>query len=319
MRTATLCLIALAFGCAPHVGWAQTSANNQRLKQALKRFPDADANKDGVLTLDEAKAYRNKRKGGQKKAKRTDVASTNPEFAERKTEGPGYNCLFMGHSFFIPVARTFEAFPAQYGVPNHQQKMIMHGGGNGAPGKLWMQRRQEAESILKTGQVDVLGMTYYPTNSEFEDYKNWVDLARKYNPKTKFFVGLPWMTNGGQISIDEYAKRSDASDAKLRAIVARLRKAYPDNEFLYAEYGHASTILKRKVEAGEIPEITKLLGRGTEFLYRDPVGHANPAVWHFAALVWTRTLYNVDLQKTRIDSPITMDLRKYATDIAARE
>ncbi len=36
----------------------QTSANNERLKSALERYPKADANKDGVLTLDEAKAFK---------------------------------------------------------------------------------------------------------------------------------------------------------------------------------------------------------------------------------------------------------------------
>jgi acetyl esterase/lipase len=34
-----------------------SSANNDRLREALKRYPDSDANKDGVLTLDEARAY----------------------------------------------------------------------------------------------------------------------------------------------------------------------------------------------------------------------------------------------------------------------
>ncbi len=37
---------------------AQTSNDNAKLKEALKKFPDSDANKDGVLTLEEAKAYK---------------------------------------------------------------------------------------------------------------------------------------------------------------------------------------------------------------------------------------------------------------------
>ena len=45
------------------VGWmaqAQTSENNARLKAALKRYPAADANKDGVLTMAEARAYKSR-------------------------------------------------------------------------------------------------------------------------------------------------------------------------------------------------------------------------------------------------------------------
>jgi acetyl esterase/lipase len=43
---------------------AQTSEDNPRLQKALERFPAADADKDGILTLAEAKAFRDKR-GGQ--------------------------------------------------------------------------------------------------------------------------------------------------------------------------------------------------------------------------------------------------------------
>ncbi len=42
---------------------AQTSENNPRLKAALKIYPAADADKDGVLTLAEAMAYKVKRTG----------------------------------------------------------------------------------------------------------------------------------------------------------------------------------------------------------------------------------------------------------------
>ena len=56
---------ALAIGLAlcPPRGWAQerTSQNDDRLGQWLKRFPQADANQDGILTAPEADAYRRKR------------------------------------------------------------------------------------------------------------------------------------------------------------------------------------------------------------------------------------------------------------------
>ena len=40
---------------------AQTSTDNPRLKKALERFPEADSNKDGVLTMEEANAFKTKR------------------------------------------------------------------------------------------------------------------------------------------------------------------------------------------------------------------------------------------------------------------
>ena len=61
--TALLC--ALAF--MPVVLPAEdiTSENNPRLKKALKEYPDADTNNDGVLTVTEARAYEAKIKNGE--------------------------------------------------------------------------------------------------------------------------------------------------------------------------------------------------------------------------------------------------------------
>lgn len=45
-------IISLGFALCAH---AQTSKDNPKLQDALERFPQADANGDGVLTLEEAK------------------------------------------------------------------------------------------------------------------------------------------------------------------------------------------------------------------------------------------------------------------------
>lgn len=51
-----LCLLLLA--CFSTFGYAQvTSENNDRLRDGLKKYPQADANKDGILTMAEARAY----------------------------------------------------------------------------------------------------------------------------------------------------------------------------------------------------------------------------------------------------------------------
>lgn len=59
--------------------YAQTSNDNPRLKNALERYPEADADCDGVLTMDEAKAFRakadkppGKKKGGKKNGSEAD-------------------------------------------------------------------------------------------------------------------------------------------------------------------------------------------------------------------------------------------------------
>ncbi|QTN33863.1 alpha/beta hydrolase [Akkermansiaceae bacterium] len=57
MKKAFLPVVLLA-GLCVSLGAQQTSENNARLQQALVKFPDADANKDGVLTLEEAKTFK---------------------------------------------------------------------------------------------------------------------------------------------------------------------------------------------------------------------------------------------------------------------
>ncbi|MBT3200632.1 MAG: hypothetical protein HN350_12035 [Phycisphaerales bacterium] len=315
-----LFMFVLVTGCIADAAWAEpTSENNERLKRGLKKYPDADANKDGVLTLTEARAFLKKNRASAPKKPQTPKGATETPPAGQTTEGPGYNCLFIGHSFFIPVARTFAPIPAKYGFTNHRQQLVMAGGPNGSVGRLWQARRADVENVLKTGKVDLLGMTYHQEdNSSYEQYKRFVDLALKYNPKTKFFIGLPWSSQPASRSLEDYTKSNHAGDKLLRARVSRLQKAYPQNQFIYANYGKASVTLKSLVETNKLPGVTKLKGRTKECLYRDELGHANPPLLHLAALVWVRTLYEADLNKTRIDSPVELDLRSHAMEIADR-
>jgi hypothetical protein len=55
MKSRFYCLLLSGF-CT--LGYAQvTSENNDRLRQGLKQYPQADANKDGILTMEEARAF----------------------------------------------------------------------------------------------------------------------------------------------------------------------------------------------------------------------------------------------------------------------
>jgi hypothetical protein len=65
-------------------GQEQTSENNDRLRQGLKQFPEADTNKDGILTLEEGRAFLAKaRKGKSGSApSAADLAKNPPTFAD---------------------------------------------------------------------------------------------------------------------------------------------------------------------------------------------------------------------------------------------
>ena len=63
-----------------------TSKNNEQLRKALQQYPDADANRDGVLTESEARAYEKKirerqKDGGQPRGDSAKQAAVAPDFA----------------------------------------------------------------------------------------------------------------------------------------------------------------------------------------------------------------------------------------------
>jgi hypothetical protein len=60
---------------------AQTSEDSLRLEEGVKRFPEADANKDGVLTAAEARAFMRKKRGQNTRPEVT--AAQAPEGGER--------------------------------------------------------------------------------------------------------------------------------------------------------------------------------------------------------------------------------------------
>jgi hypothetical protein len=66
-----------------------SSKNNPRLKAALKKYPDADTNKDGVLTASEARAYLDRMSG---RGKTDDKGSKNIKTV-RKTDSDGLTTI----------------------------------------------------------------------------------------------------------------------------------------------------------------------------------------------------------------------------------
>ena len=81
---------------------------------------------------------------------------------------PGFNSLFIGHSFFRPFADGMPNYVAAAGIAGHTQSVVFNGGANGAPQALWEHATKgpEIRAILDGGDVELFGMTYhgdYPT------------------------------------------------------------------------------------------------------------------------------------------------------------
>ncbi|MCH2181766.1 MAG: hypothetical protein MK108_07160 [Mariniblastus sp.] len=221
-------------------------------------------------------------------------AKSSTRSAARETTGK--QCLFIGHSFFIPVARMLPKQATESGVQGHAQQLVFAGGANGSPGKLWQNeaKRSAIQKTLDAGDVELLGMTYFsPANSSLKDYRKWIDYALEKNPETDFFIGMPWGLNGPSRSVEAYASQNTrAQKLVYDGIVKELRELYPNSRFYWINYGRVAVDLKRAFADKSLPMVEKLVARqDADAIFRDKMGHAAPLTLEMASLVWLSVLY----------------------------
>jgi hypothetical protein len=218
----------------------------------------------------------------------------------------GANCLFIGHSFFIPVAKAFDKVAGQNGFTAHKAKFVFAGGPKGAPAALWNSptHKKQIEDALATGKIDLLGMTAFAElGSSLDDYKRWIDLALKHNPNTRFFIGIPWVPGGTKLETDLYNKAIEGVGDTLFKTATELRKAYPKNHIFFINYGKVVSDLKGRYDADKLPDVTKLFGKGEAALFSDDtLGHGGPMILDVSAIVWLNTLYGADVGKLKFSA-----------------
>jgi len=214
----------------------------------------------------------------------------------------GANCLFIGHSFFVPISEDFDQLAQANGFPNHGYRQVFAGGEYGSPLALWNDKvkREEAAGILATGRVDLLGMTARnETDSDVAAYRNWIDLAREYNKETAFFIGLPWVNNPEAWEAAAYDAQLEAAyDDQVEertAVVVELRRLYPENQVFVVAYRKVVSVMKERFEAGTLPDIAALVGKKSKSLFKDKFGHVGLMAQELSALTWMHTLYGADV------------------------
>lgn len=229
-------------------------------------------------------------------------------------EARGKNCLFIGHSFFVPVAQRFDQIAKQAGISGHSQRTVYSRGGSGSPGNLWNGARGNSiRRILASGQIELMGMTYYsPSNSSFEDYSRWIEFALDHNPSTSFFIGLPWERAAGKKSASQVAAANAQISGALANTVSRLRTRFPGTKITYLNYGKSASELNRLFHAGQLPGMKKLSGPGGETVYADATGHGSNLLKDLCALLWLKSLYGVNPGSSRLRFPYSTDIKKIA-------
>ena len=230
-------------------------------------------------------------------------------------EAAGKNCLFIGHSFFTPVALRFGSMPSRAWISNHRQSTVYARGASGSPESLWNGIKGNAiRRTLSSGRIDLLGMTYYnQQNSSFEDYQRWVEFAIQHNPNTTFFIGLPWGRASGKQGSPEMFAANSSGAAALFSTVSRLRSAYPGSRFIFLNYGVAAAELNRLYESGKLPGVKKLIGKTGEAVYADRTGHGANMLKDLCALVWLRSIYGVSPSRSGLSFGYQTDIRQIAS------
>jgi len=143
-----LTVVALVIGtaCAQ-----ETSEDSDRLKQFFERFPQADTDRDGVLTLEEAQAFNQKRKERQQEREQYEGGRPAPDFAD----------LAYG-----PFERNLVDLWLAPGEGPRPLAAYIHGGGWVGGDKSSI-RRDDLEALLEAG-ISVAAINYrYSTQAPF--------------------------------------------------------------------------------------------------------------------------------------------------------
>ena len=185
-----------------HAQQQQTSENEDRIRLLFRQFPEADTDKDGVLTRDEAVAFLQKRRGGGRQPITTIFQPSNEELAaaialgEKMSNGKGQplqfekgnglRVLMTGHSWVAPGKKTLPGIAAAGGFDGHRQRDHSGGGATGAANAIWLKefgkwkddfpQKPVIVPAIVTGKWDVMTWgSYYDDNPEF--YSQWIDLG----------------------------------------------------------------------------------------------------------------------------------------------
>lgn len=230
----------------------------------------------------------------------------------------GFNSLFIGHSFFIPIANTMPVHTETAGVQYHTQTTVFSGGGSGAPEALWnnVSKSEEIRAVLDAGGVDFFAMTYHYDYPELTGYTNWINYALEENPGVKVAVGMPWTPNPE--SYDSTAYRTGTEEfhaATFHPLIDELRALYPDLDIYCIPYGLGAVELRDLYAAGTLDDVEALVSGSVESIYNDTLGHADGILYSVVEMIWLNAIYGIDLSSYPYDPGYNADVKAIAKEV----
>lgn len=226
----------------------------------------------------------------------------------------GLKCLFFGHKFLTSLAEPIEPVAKEAGITDHEATIILAAriaeAGPGAGVR---------RAALEAGKFDILGLTYSQSEkSRLEHYKEWFDYALARNPKAQLLIHLPAPPDAARRDLDKLNETGDALRAKFyETVVLPMRKAYPGNKIHFWYSGRVDSEIRRRFEAGELPEVPELVGKRGVFSV--PGGYPGPFLQDLQGLILYSLIYDVELPKKMTGQEGKLDLNALAAEMIAME
>lgn len=206
----------------------------------------------------------------------------------------GANLFCIGHSFFVPICRTFHDYVVNGNSQQYQDHgfhEFFRGGINGSPKKLWENNRQDIQEHLSLGTTQILGLTIH-VDTGVDDYINWIDLALSYNLHSAFLIGVPWDADGPLKTTEVFNENVENFKLQMLQLVKQLRARYPNNAIYLLHYGFIASGMRLLWDDNQLEDVPNLCCDATDSLFRDErPGHQGEMMRDVAALFWLRYLY----------------------------
>lgn len=253
-----------------------------------------------------------------------------PKQAKAYPYKTGTSVLFIGHSFFIPVARAYNEIlmhPINKGrYPDHSYAEVFEGGAKGAPGALWASKETKGRimATLSKGDTALLAMTAFGkrrgTNlyetSEAIDYQRWIDAALTHNPDTAFLIAIPWTRFGPKLDAADYDNRITQEAKRGLKLVQALQHANPGVPIHFIAHGKIAALSKQAFEAGRLSSVFAVCC-GDESLFEDRFGHAGAALRKIAGAFFVTALTGEeDVLNAVTVSPLAQEEMRYIVNQA---
>jgi hypothetical protein len=239
----------------------------------------------------------------------------------------GQNMLLMGNSFFRPYAERFSELALDADFLEHRDTIVMRGGVYGTPIGLWTTEdtNTEIKQILDSGNIDILGMTWYSNeNNPTSGFSEWIEYALQNNPSIKIFVHIPPIDFPAdwQQTAEDYGYNNIrdlygylVSDLTHKSVIDQLREIYPSTEIFTLPTGWATFDLVDQYENNLLLDDISLFGSYDDSIFRDTKGHQGKIVVNTGALIWLNGLYGVNLRTNDSDTGFNTDLHTIAENI----